>query len=377
MAYTPYNKKKAQGSASENLSELKVRLKEKNISGVYLFRGEEEYMKRHYFSEIVKAAGIDSSNLSVLQGADFSPEALYDAVNTAAAIDYSDSFFDDISDGTADTMRVIKVVDPKLKGLSDKQEKLLFSILGDGADDVCIVFYFSCFSDEDDKKFQKGIHKKLCESSLDINICHEAPTSPLLQKWVKKHIEAKKCLVDSASVSYLIEACGCDMSTLIFEIEKLCAYVGNKEGRAVYNEDIDYICIRNTEAKLDDVSRAVFSGNYEKAERALRVLLSERVSEIYIFGAVANKFSELSTVEYYLSCGLSPFEISQKTGIRDFVVKNHVSTIATLTRRYGKKGSVSDKYISILSEYDEKLKSSAVKKGLLLENMIFKMCKAV
>ena len=89
--YSNYKNNK-KSSDNENLSELKARIKEKNPAGIYLFRGEEEYMKRFYFSELCKSSGDTDSNVNVIDAEDFSYEKLLDAVNTAPAIDYSDSF---------------------------------------------------------------------------------------------------------------------------------------------------------------------------------------------------------------------------------------------------------------------------------------------
>ena len=69
-------------------------------------------------------------------------------------------------------------------------------------------------------------------------------------------------------------------------------------------------------------------------------------------------------------------EISMKTGIRDFVVKNDFRILSNLYSRT-KNGAPNpcERIIKIISEYDEKMKSSSVNKYLLLENMIFRLCR--
>jgi DNA polymerase III delta subunit len=164
------------------------------------------------------------------------------------------------------------------------------------------------------------------------------------------------------------------MCTLISEIEKLCAYASRKNLPCVYNEDIDFVCIRNTAAKIDDVAKGVVEGNYSSAISALYRLKNEE--ETYIFGAVSKKISELCTVDHYKNKGFSMQEIAAKTGMRDFVVKNNFRYLSDLYAKSSKAaGNPCDRLVKILSEYDIKLKSYPTNKFLLLENMVFKLCK--
>lgn len=377
MAFVNYKKKQAADSDSaQKLSMLKARIKEKNTCGIYLFRGEEEYMKRFYFSELKKASGDADSNVTVIDSDSFSLEKLLDSVNTVAAFDYSDSFFAD-EDGFSSSVRVIKADGCDLSKLSEREKSALSELFASFPTGVCLVFYYP-YNPKKEKEYTKS-YKLLsdCDTVLSLEFCRESPTSPLLKKWVKRHFDSKKCDIDPAGVDYFIEAVGNDMSTLFYEIEKLCAYISMREVRTVYNDDIDYVCIRTTEARLDDVSRGAIEGDYAKAISAFSVLKAEKVQETYILGAISNKVSELYTVEYFRNNGISQQEICAKTGIRDFVVRNDFRTLDILLRRV-KSGTKSpcDSMIKLLSEYDTKIKSSAGDKYLMLENLIIKLCKA-
>ncbi|MBE6571047.1 MAG: hypothetical protein E7656_02220 [Ruminococcaceae bacterium] len=375
--YSYYKKKQTKSSDNENLSELKARIKEKSPAGIYLFRGEEEYMKRFYFSELCKSSGDSDSNVNVIDAEDFSYERLLDAVNTAPAIDYSDSFFaDEVDFSGPPAIRVIKADGVPIDKMNDKEKSDLARLCEYFPSGVCLVFYYS-HNPKKESEYAKSVKVlSKCENVLEIQFDHESPTSPSLKKWVKRHFDAKKIVIDAASVDYFIEAVGNDMCTLISEIEKLCAYALCRELPTVYNEDIDFVCIRNTQARLDDVSKGIFDGDYGRAMAALSVLKAEKESEIYIFGAISNKASELYTVDYYKSLGMNIAEISAKTGIRDFVVKNDFRILSNLYART-KNGAPNpcERIVRIISSYDEKMKSSAVNKYLLLENMIFRLCR--
>ncbi len=374
--YYNYNKKQTSSSDNENLSELKARIKQKNPGGIYLFHGEEEYMKRFYFSELCKSSGDSDANVNTIDADDFSYEKLLDAVNTAPAIDYSDSFFADETDlSSPPAVRVIKADCVGLDKMSDKEKSDLSRLCEYFPDGVSLVFYYS-YNQKKESEYAKSIKiLSKCENVLEINFQHESPTSPSLKKWVKKHFDVKKVVIDAQSVDYFIESVGNDMCTLLSETEKLCAYASNMNLPAVYNEDIDFVCIKNTQAKLDDVTKGIFDGDYARAMRAFALLKAEKESEIYIFGAISKKASELYTVDYFKSLGMNMAEISAKTGIRDFVVKNDFRILSGIYSRFPNGANPCEKFIKIIAAYDEKMKSSAVNKYLLLENLIFKLCK--
>lgn len=374
MAYQSFYNKKKSAAENEDLQILKKRIKDKEPSGVYIFRGEEEYMKRFYFSELCKSAGDTDANVNIIDGSDFTYESFLDAVNTAPAIDYTDSFFADEADfSSASTIRIIKADSPKLFKLSDREcddlERLCETVSG-----VCVVFYFP-YNPKEEKDHAKSLKiLQKCSNIIDVEFFRESPSSPQLKKWVKRHFDSRKIVIDAASVDYLIEAVGNDMCTLISEIEKLCAYASRKNLPTVYNEDIDFVCIRNTAAKIDDVAKGVVEGNYSSAISALYRLKNEE--ETYIFGAISKKISELCTVDHYKNKGLSMQEIAAKTGMRDFVVKNNFRYLSDLYSNSSKNaGNPCDRMVKILSEYDVKLKSYPTNKFLLLENMVFKLCK--
>ena len=92
MAYQNfYSKRKPEENSGLEL--LKNKIKNKELSGVYVFSGEEEYLKRSYFSSLCKAAKDIDTNVTVIDEENFSYASLYDAVTCAPGIDYISSFF--------------------------------------------------------------------------------------------------------------------------------------------------------------------------------------------------------------------------------------------------------------------------------------------
>lgn len=364
-------KKKTKPNDNDGTEILKERIKTKALSGMYLFYGQEEYLKRYYFSELAKAAG-DNTNVTNIDADDFSFEKFFDSVNTVASFDYSDSLFTDEPENSA--IRVIKLYAPDLSRLNAAEKDTLIQLADNFPAGVCAVFYYP-HNPKKEKEYEKS-RKLLCESKsvLEVNFSLYEPTSAPLKKWVKRHFDAHKCSIDMQTLDYFINAVGNDMSTLLSETEKVCSYLALRSEKSVYNADIDAVCIRNDTARLDDVARGALEGNYAKAIAAFSVLRSEKMPDTYILGAISNKISELSTVEYYKSIGLSVPDIAAKIKKYDYVVKGDFRLIDAIKgRRRSKYSNITDVYTEIVAEYDTKIKSSACDKYLLLENMIFKI----
>ena len=374
MAYTPYGKKAEAQNGAKALSELRERLKTGALSGVYIFRGEEEYTKRYYYGELKKATGKkegSSENITEFYGDEFSFTAFYDAVYTAPGIDYSDSFFDEPSDKDK-TIRIVRAFDPKLTGLSAKEEESLLSLCADPPDGVAAIFWFSYSgSYEGEKKFEKSFLKKLREKALDIPFFHEVPGSIKLRKWAQKHVSASGCFMDDRTADYFLTCVGNDMTTLSSELQKLCAYVVRRENKTVGFEDIDAVCIRTEEAKLEELTDAALRGDFGKAQTALIRLLRERTPEMYILGAIASKVSQLYGVYTYRAMGLSFAETAAKLGIWE-------SKVRTLSSFLSAVGAVQNpnrlaEMAALCAEYDKKCKSSPCDKGILLSDLLFRL----
>ena len=80
MAKT-YNPKPADVHAA-NVSQLKERIKNGNLSGTYIFYGEEEYTKNFYYDKLASACGNRDLNVKTISGSDFKLADFFTACDT-------------------------------------------------------------------------------------------------------------------------------------------------------------------------------------------------------------------------------------------------------------------------------------------------------
>lgn len=329
MAYKK-NYGKKEDSSKEALTELKRRIKDGDIGGTYLFTGDEEYMKRYYFSQLCKASG-ESVNVSVLRGeVDFGE--LCDEVTAVPMQEFS-LFGDDPSDGSK---RVIKLDSPDFSKLSDREMSDVYEMLSDVGDLTVVVIYFSNI-DPVKGKSNTAIIKKLSENALTCDFQRAAPGDVTLLRWIKKHFDKEKIAISPEDVRYLSDCVGTDMCLLANEAEKLCAYMSAVKRDNVTRADIDYICIKNTEAITFDVTNAISAKNFEAAIDALSKLKLTKTEPLLIFGAISKMATDLGIISSLAREGRGLAEIINVSGLRDFVVKRYHTMLTSAGKGYAKR----------------------------------------
>lgn len=360
MAYTKAQDAKKEASKAA-VAELKRRLTDGDTAGLYIFSGDEEYMKRYYFSELCRAAG-ESINLSVLRG-DMDFGELCSELSSVPMQEFS--LFDE--PGDAEAKRVIKLDSPDFSKLSDRESAELCEILSDVGEMSIVVIYFSNIDTQKNKNTQ-NIIKKISENALVCDFLRAEPGDATLLRWIKRHFDKEKVAITPDDVRYLSDCVGTDMCLLSFEIEKLCAYALQKGKNTVSKEDIDFVCIKNVEAITFDVTAAIVARDFEGAIDALAKLERVKTDPLMILGAISKLGLDLSAVDAMMKNGKTNAQIVKDTGLRDFVVRKYAAMLGALPADYTKK------FALLTLSVDEKFKSGA-KSYLLIENLLFQLIK--
>ncbi len=356
-----FRKNSKQEEAKKALDELKKRLKEKNTQGVYIFSGNEEYMKRYYFSQLCSCAG-ERVNVTVLRDTiDFG--TLCDELSSVPMQEFS--FFDDPNEQKSENKRVIKLERPDFSKLSDREKNELCTLLENVGKMSIVVIYFSDI-DSVKGKGNSAIIKKLSENALVCDFQRAKMGDAALLRWIKKKIEKEKISVTPDVVYYLCESVGTDMCLLDFEIQKLSAYLSHNGRNTLLREDVDLVCIKNTEAITFDVTTAISAQNFEAGVVALSKLRANKTEPLLIFGAIVKLASDMALVSTLQAQGNTLVEIAKVTGLRDFVVKRHSDFLRKKDKDYVKK------FNELCLDADTKLKFG--RDGyLVLENLLFRV----
>lgn len=360
MAYQKHTDAK-QETAKLATDELKRRLKDGDTQGVYIFSGDEEYMKRYYFSQLCACAG-ESVNVTVLRDTlDFGQ--LCDELVSVPMQEFS--LFDEPSEKNVENKRVIKLDSPDFSKFSDREKNELCTLLEDVGKMSIVVIYFSNI-DSVKGKSNSAIIKKLSENALVCEFHRAKLGDAALLRWIKRKLEKEKISANPDVIYYICESIGTDMCLLDFELQKLTAYLLHNGKNTACREDVDFVCIKNTEAITFDVTNAISAQSFEQGVLALSKLKASKTEPLYIFGAIVKLASDMALVSTLEAQGQTLTEIAKSTGLRDFVVKRHSDFLR-------KKGAdFANKFNRLCLDADSKLKFGA-DGYLVLENLLFRV----
>lgn len=355
-----------------NLSELKQRLKSGKLSGVYVFYGEEDYTKRFYYDEMVRACGEQTLNVRTLYGDEFTLADFINACDTSPAV--SMSLFgeseSDANDADSASFRLVRLVSPALDVLTKTDEKHFMNRIEDPDEGTIVIFWL--YADESEK-LSKGLYKKIADAALTVNFRHEANGSNSLLSWILRHFTRAGINADRYVVSFFNNYVGNDMITLKNEIDNCVNYLRYEGRDTLTKEDVELVCRQSVSAQIFDISSYALKGNYAAAMAAFKVFRDSGEKALPVFGTLSKAVYDLCTVERLQRSGDSAAMIAKKAGLRDFVVRNYQGLLAERKNEVFDGKSYAVYAAEVCLAYDALLKSSRTDEYALLAELIFKL----
>lgn len=361
-------------SRAANVAELKSRLKNGNISGSYLFFGEEDYLKQYYVNDMMRFCGDRKLNVRTFYSDDFSLSDFTNACRTTASGEAS--MFDEPSETAekTETCRLIRLCgvpfDELLKNgdLTGADEKYLLSLIEDPDEGVIIVFVLYPGSED---LLKTGFYKKIAERSLCVLFRHEANGSNMLLSWILRHFSRAGITADRHVISYFNNYVGNDMTTLKNEIDNCIRYLQYEGRDALTVADVDFICKKSLSAQIFDISAKALEGDYAASLAAYHKIRADGEKDLLIYGVLAKAVYDLCTVERLSAAGLPFAEIVKTSKIHEYAVKKQLNILAK--RKRNADSSYAAYAAETLLAYDAPIKTGRSDGYDLLEELIFKL----
>lgn len=335
-----------------NESELKLQIKGSAFSNLYFLYGEEKYLIKHYTRLLLKKIvppDFADFNLHTYdgKGADLS-EITYAAEALPMFSEYSCIHIKDLP------------VDSLNADASEKFEALISDI------PETTVILISLPTLEVNMKSAKGKKMLALIEKFGSAVCFTHAGASQLVRLIEKGARDRGCVFNASEANYLITLVGDDMTVILNELEKICAY---KKDGTVTKTDIDSVVVKNVQARAFDLAKALTAGNCDAAMSILDTLFYMREEPISILGAIMTPYIDMYRAKVYISGGMRAEDAS-----KDFNYKNKEFRL-TNGGRSASKYTVSQlrSFLEILSEADTLLKSSAVDGRLILEQTITKL----
>lgn len=264
----------AEKNKNSGKAKLVQDLKNNTFAPLYVFFGEETYLKEYYLSELKKKViepAFADFNLIEYEGKGLSVEQLTEAIDSYPAMAEK---------------KLIVVRDFDLFKPPAGFAELLPGLLSDLPEYVCLVFYYDVLEGKPDKRTK--LYKVLEKTACFVDFAHMEERE--LVAWIERRARALGCAITPDDASYLIFLCGNSMTNLAGEIEKAAAHTTTGEIRR-YN--IDAVCSPVLDAVVFDLTDAITAGKFDRAVALVGDLIAQKNNEVMIFTTITRHIQRL------------------------------------------------------------------------------------
>lgn len=334
--------------AEKNLiPELKAQIKENRLRNLYVFYGEEEYLKEYYIKKIeekVPSNGFEEFNRILIEGG--SDYDVYDSVLESMPV-MAEKRIVEIRDSNIFTMKrsggIVPPDEDQKKFWQDKFKRL--------SDDTVLIF---CEKNVDGRSV---LFKAAAKAGFAVEFKYMSSVD--LRAWtVRRAMKAGK-KIDNSTADYLISVIDPGMNNLENEMDKLLSYCGE----TIYKSDIDKVVSRAMQVQAFDITDALMAGD---ARKALSVLNNMRTQKQSVFAILYLIYSNVEKMLHLRLAGVtSRAEAAEVLGCVQWLAGKYLD---------GSKGFSLEKLyymVTRVPEIDYEIKSGDVEEWQALEQYIF------
>ncbi|MDQ2085940.1 DNA polymerase III subunit delta [Herbivorax sp. ANBcel31] len=329
---------------------LKEEIKKNNLKNLYIFYGEEEYLKKYYIEkieDIILKDDVTNLNKIVLDG-----NAEVDKIIEAC-----------------ETMPVFsqqKLVVVKKSGKFNKkggskskssENDQLSKYLENVPPYTCLIFY----EESIDKRLK--IVGSIKKNGLLVEFSYSK--QPDLVKWVIKVLKSYKKRIDLNTASYLVSISEPGMVEILNEIEKLVSFLGEKENVEI--KDIDKVCTKSIKSRIFDLVDAVAEKKINIALKLLNdmIMLKEPLPKILFM--IARQLRLILQMKLLCNDGLDKKAACSKMKITPYVGNKIYSQARSLSTDKVKDG------MKEAMELDLAIKTGKINDRIATEILIYKL----
>ena len=277
---------------------LRADLKAGTLENIYIFHGEEVYLRERYVEEVRAALvpeGFEEFNYHRLQGKGLTMQELAETVEAMPMM----------AEHT-----LVTVTDLDIFKLDESGREALVEIFRDFPDYCVLIFLYDTLTYKRDGKMKK-LTGALDQFVQEVEFCEQERAA--LVKWVRRRFAATGHDIDTATIDHLLFTCGTLMTDLVPEIAKIGAYA---KGENVTVADINAVADPILDAQVFDMTNRITEGKYDDAARILGELLRMQTEPIMILAAVGKELRKLYTARMAIDSGKDKQWLKQLWGMK-------------------------------------------------------------
>ena len=275
------------------MKSLNEDLKTGQFKQVYLFCGEEDYLKEQYKSRFIKNIIPFEDNMNY-------------ACFTGKKVEVNEII------GQADTMpffadrRLIVVEDSELFKTGGAE-------LGDYIKNLPDTTYMIFVEKVVDKRSK--LYKAVRDKGRVVEF--QRQTEATLRTWIRQKVKKENKVMSGDAETLFLSKTGDDMNLISKELDKLLCYALKKDRITV--EDVDAICIEQITDNIFDMIDAMISGRQNDALNIYYSLLAQKEPPMRILFLMTKQYRTLYEIKDHIRQGRGRQDIAKKMGLHPFV----------------------------------------------------------
>lgn len=318
-------------------------IKTGQFKNIYLFYGEEAYLKKQYKDKLKNALvpPDDTMNFAAYEGKNIDLTELIDLADTLP-------FFAD--------RRVILIEDSGFfKGSCEE--------LAEYVPRVCETTVILFVENEIDKRSK--LYKAVKNTGKIVEFSTQ--TEELLTRWILSRLKKEGKKITGSVMQFFLSKTGTDMGNIDRELEKLICYCMNKE--VIEAEDVEAVTTEQTTNKIFDMVNAIAEHNQRKALDLYYDLLTLKEPPMRIMYLISRQFQILLNIKDMSSKGFDNSTMAQKAAIPPFAVRRNVTQAKGFTMQQ-LKDAIKDGV-----EFEEAVKTGRMNDQMAVELFLMKYSK--
>ncbi len=267
-------------------ADFKKQLEKASLTSLYLLYGEEKYLVGYYARKLIaKAKGTAFEDFNFQR---FESGAAIDDISAAVeALPFMAE------------RKCVAVSDLDVEGLRAQEFDKLNELLENIPETTVLIIYLPTLQldAKADKKWKKFI---TLANQKGISIQLKRRNGAELEKLLCSSASKRGCALSRQHAGRIIRYCGNDLQTLFNELEKLSSFV--KEGE-ITPQIIDQLVVKNLEARVYDLSKAILAGEYDKAYGILDLLFYQNEEPVTVLAVLSSAYLDMYRVRTSVQSG--------------------------------------------------------------------------
>lgn len=283
--------------------ELKKQIRDNTIGNLYLFFGDEVYIKDIYIGkikEIIKDAGFPDFNHIVIDEKDVSFDVIDDALESFPM------------------MTEQKLVIIKNSGIFYKANETVKEYWSNRLKDI--PDYVTLLFDETELDKRSSLYKLLQKSGMAVEFEYLSETD--MVSWIEREARKYKKTISRNNAQYMAGICDEGISYVKNELDKLINFCDSE----ITLSDIDRMVSKSLTVRVFELTDSIMTGNANLAVSLMNDFKTVKESAFKILYLLSGTFDKMLRSKLMLAEGASYGEIAEKTGLKPFLVKKYIES---------------------------------------------------